>query len=602
MNAARVRAVVWLVALGFVPGGPGRAAVTRSESGSPPLRWNFDQYLSGLEPPPDQNPSTRAIRFHLGTTVSVRGAQSNEWNAVRAAFGQWQAIPGTKIAFEEAAPRTAPTTVSAIDGHNDVVWLSQGIYGDLGLGERIAFGSGTIALTVLGLDVDLSGAPSGTIVEGDILVNRDLDYLTDITGQSANSPFLESVVLHEIGHLLGLNHSPVGSATLWWYQGGGVGPAAGLPSDELAWARATYGLPATLAGTGTVRGTVKVGGVGLLGALVFAERNGGIVESGTATAADGSFRIPGLPPGTYRLRVQPLDPNSGGDTFLVRGLDLDVSSSRIYENGATSFLGMTDAEFTLSAGAVVERNLAPSAGVPPFRITEMRVGLGRNDRQSGDLPVGLVPGQSNVWVGVYVPAVLPPETVLRITGDGLQFGTTEVVRPSLRQLTLVQVPVTVLPGATPGMRSVQVTANGFTAWASGFVDVAASVPDFNFDGLDDAFQRRYFRPFTQTAAAPDGDPDGDGFTNRREAARGSDPTDAKSYGYRLNSVRLTQGGTVLKWESAAGRKYQVWSRDDLGAGDWVKVGGVVTAAGEASEWTDLRPTDRIRLYRVQDPP
>ena len=58
-------------------------AVTRSESGSAPLKWNFDTYLSDFQP--DQNPSTRAIRFHLGTTVSTSGVQSNEWNAVRAA-------------------------------------------------------------------------------------------------------------------------------------------------------------------------------------------------------------------------------------------------------------------------------------------------------------------------------------------------------------------------------------------------------------------------------------------------------------------------------------------------------------------------------------
>ena len=235
-------------------------------------------------------------------------------------------------------------------------------------------------------------------------------------------------------------------------------------------------------------------------------------------------------------------------------------------------------------------------------ITEMRVGLGRGDRQSADQPVGLVQGQSNVWVGVYVPSVLPANTVMKITGDGLEFGATEVVRPSLRQLTLVQIPVTVKSDASPGMRSVQVTANGFTAWASGFVDVRAASMDFNFDGLDDGFQRHFFHPFTRPEAAPEADPDDDGFTNRREAARGSDPTDAASHGYQIVSVRLTGSGTTVTWECASGRRYQLWSREALGVGDWVKVGGAVVAGGVTVSTVDPRPTEQIRLYRVQDAP
>ena len=108
MNSRRMLRMALGAALAFLfPVSEG--AVTRSEAGSAPLKWDFDNYLSDFQP--DQNPSTRAIRFHLGTTVSTSGVQSNEWNAVRAAFGQWQALPGTKIRCEEAAPRTAPPDV-----------------------------------------------------------------------------------------------------------------------------------------------------------------------------------------------------------------------------------------------------------------------------------------------------------------------------------------------------------------------------------------------------------------------------------------------------------------------------------------------------------
>jgi hypothetical protein len=256
-------------------------AVLRTESGSPPLHWNFDQYLA--EYFPDQNPDTRAIRFHLGTTVSRFGTQSNEWNSVRAAFAQWQAIPNTKIRFEEAAPITAPSNLSALDGRNDIVWLSPGTYGQGDLGERISLTSGTIALTVLALDFDFDGNSTGTIVEADTVINRGLNFTTDYGSLSSSEIFLESTLLHEIGHWLGMNHSPLGAATLWWYSGNGVGAGAGLSSDDVSYARSTYGQTAALQADGVVSGTVTSGGNTVSGALISVEQTNGIVVAGTIT-------------------------------------------------------------------------------------------------------------------------------------------------------------------------------------------------------------------------------------------------------------------------------------------------------------------------------
>lgn len=578
---------------------PVSAAVLRTESGSPPLRWNFDQYLADFFP--DQNPSTRAVRFHLGTTVSRSGVQSNEWNSVRSAFAQWQSVPGTKILFEEGAPVSNPVNVSALDGRNDVVWLPNGTYGQGDLGERISMGSGTIALTVLSLDVDFNDSTTGTIVEADTLFNRDLDYAVDFQSTTTSRIFLESAMLHEIGHWLGMNHSPLGAATLWWYQASGVGAGAGLSSDDLSFARSQYGKPATLAADGILRGTVRLGGNGVFGALVAAERPDGVVMAGTVTESDGSFRIPGLPPGQYRLRAYPADPNAGGDASLVRGLELDVSAARRFSSANTSFLPTLDALVTLAAGASVERNVTVSAGTPPFRITEVRTGFNPAGRASGDQPLLLPAGQSNLWVGVFVPVTLPTNAVLSITGPGLTFGNSQVIPQALRQLTLVQAPVTVAPDAPPGLRSIELTANGFTAAAVGFVDVDPIAPDHNFDGLDDRFQRQYFAPWTRTEAGPEADPDGDGFVNRRERLMGSDPTNRSSVAYRLTRIRMTVDGTELTWESAPGRRYQAWSRETLTSG-WVTVGTAVTAGGETSTRTDPRPASAIRFYRITDAP
>ncbi len=575
------------------------AAVVRTESGSPPLHWNFDTYLAEFFP--DQNPNTRAIRFHLGTTVSRNGVQSNEWNAVRAAFAQWQAIPGTKIRFEEAAPVTNPSNVSALDGRNDVVWLGQGTYGQAEFGERISIGSGTIALTVLSLDYDFNNSTTGTIVEADAILNKDLDFFTDYENPTSSRLFLESAMLHEIGHWLGMNHSPLGAASLWWYSAPGVSAGDGLSSDEISFARSTYGRPETLATDGTLRGTVRIGGSPVPGALVSAERPDGVVVAGTATESDGSFRIPGLPPGQYRLRAYPADPNSGGDASLVRGTDLDVSASRRFANANTSFLPAVDSVVNVTGGATIERNLSVSAGSPPFRITEVRSRFDPAGRSSSDQPLLLPAGQSNLWVGVFTPANLPTNATLSVTGPGLTLGPTQVLPKALRQLTLVQIPVTVAPNATPGLRSIELAADGFTARAVGFVDIAPAAPDHNLDGLDDRFQRRYFAPWTRPEAAPEADPDADGFVNRRESTMGSDPTDRNSTAYRITRIRMSAPGTTLTWDSAPGRKYQVWSRESLPAA-WQKVGSPVTAPGESTEFTDSRPPSSIRLYRVGDSP
>lgn len=578
---------------------PGFAAVLRTESGSPPLRWNFDRYLADFFP--DQNPSTRAVRFHLGTTVSRSGVQSNEWNSVRAAFAQWQAVPGTKILFEEGSPVSNPVNVTALDGRNDVVWLPSGTYGQGDLGERISLGSGTIALTVLSLDVDFNDSTTGTIVEADTLIHRDLDYVVDYQSTTASRIFLESVMLHEIGHWLGMNHSPLGAATLWWYQASGVGAGAGLSSDDLSFARSQYGKPEALLADGTLRGTVRLGGTGVFGALVAAERPDGMVVAGTVTESDGTFRIPGLPAGQYRLRAYPADPNAGGDASLVRGLELDVSAARRFSGANTAFLPTLDAVVTLGAGASMERNLTVGVGTPPFRITEVRTGFNPAARASGDQPLLLPAGQSNLWVGVFVPSNLPADAVLKVTGPGLTHGPTQVIPQALRQLTLVQVPVTVAVDAPAGLRSIELTANGFTASAVGFIDVDPIAPDHNFDGLDDRFQRQYFFPWTRSEAGPEADPDSDGFVNRRERLMGSDPTNRSSVAYRLTRIRMTVDGTELSWESAPGRRYQAWSREALTSG-WVKVGTPVTAVGESSTLTDPRPASAVRFYRIADAP
>jgi len=579
-----------LVVLGTAAG---EAAVSRYDAALP-MKWNFDAFDPFLDPPPAQNPVTLAVRYTLGTEAWSASNRTAELNAIRAAFAQWQAVAGTKVRFEEFGSVAGVTDVDSIDGVNMVVWLPGNRLLD---GGRVFFPATARGITMISL-----GA-AGTIAEADIVLNRSLTWFTDFNAVRINDFFVEEVALHEIGHLLGFNHATIGGATMFWTNPGGVDHTAGLSADEAAGLKALYGTPAGLAAVGRVAGRVTLNGGNVLGAMVTLEDAQGNVVTGTATLADGTYALGGVPPGSYTLRVTPLDPPASGDTFLVRGNELDTATPGIWNSAVTGFLPVTNLTATVTAGGTVTRNVTVTGGNPPFRITEMRRGLSQADRASGDFCVQLRPGVAGQWVGVYVPGLAADSgAVLRLTGGGVSYGETQVLPNALRSLTLVQVRVTVASNAVAGLRSLTVTANGFTAWANGFAEILPAQPDFNFDGLDDLFQRRYFDPFTRAEAAPEADPDGDGFVNRREAAMGSDPTSAASVNWRILSAKLTAQGTTVTWESAPGRRYQLFGRDRLAGSTWQAVGMPVLAAGETTQAVDPALTDQLRFYQVRDVP
>lgn len=569
---------------------PARAFVSQYTPGSIPMFWNFDFY--DPDAAPAQNPQTLAIPFTLSQDTASAATRDAEWNAVRAAFAQWEAIPGTKIKFQDAGSIPGPADVSLEDGRNTVVWFSPN---RTVCGGTAFFSSSAAALTCLAYLDD------GTLVEADMILNRSMKWFTDYNNPPATGPFLESVVLHEVGHLLGLNHSPAGAATMFWLTNPGLTAQAGLSADEWSAARALYGTAATKAASTTLRGTVTLNGAAVFGAVVVSEDANGNLTGATVTQANGVYFLTGLVPGNHSLRVTPLDPNGTTDQYLVRGFDLD-EYRRTFSNAATGFQPLTNAPVALAAGVATVRNVAVSAGAPTFRITETRPSYNPADRTSGDYVLQLRRGQTNASVGVYVPGLAGNTATLRLTGGGVTYGATEVIPNALRGMPLVQVTVAVATNAAPGIRSLAVEAGGKTAWANGFIEILPDAPDFNLDGFDDRFQRRWWPLFTQPEARPTADPDNDGWTNAREATAGSNPTDASSVFFRVLSVKVTGAGSVVTAEAAPGRKFQLWSRADLAKATWQTVGTPVTAAGETVQFTDPSAKEQVRFYRVQQVP
>ena len=153
----------------------------------------------------------------------------------------------------------------------------------------------------------------GAITEADIALNPNVVFSTDGTFGTYD---LESTFTHEIGHLLGLEHSAIIGATMQPRQAmnGLFGLSAftqrSLSYDDVAGVRALYG---SRTGTGSLLGKLVSNSFAgqsqpIFGAHVFAEdASTGRVIAGSITLHSGDYRIDGLPPGGYRVIGQGLD-------------------------------------------------------------------------------------------------------------------------------------------------------------------------------------------------------------------------------------------------------------------------------------------------------
>ena len=368
----------------------------------------------------------------------------------------------------------------------------------------------------------------------------------------------------------------------------GVNAQAGLSSDEVAAAKWLYGEPATLATLGRLQGRVTMNGSNVFGAVVLAEEAAsGNLVAGTVSRADGSYDLPAMPPGQYAVRLTPLDP-AGASPFLIRGREIGAA----YDSAETGFLPTTPVTLALAAGATITRDFELTGGSSAFRITQIRSPtLDAGYFFSSGFPASLRPGQSNLFIGVGSATLPTNGATLKITGDGLTVGTASF--DTLSGMNFVSVPIDVASNATPGLRSFVLQRGTDIAYANGFLEIQASVPDFNFDGLDDRFQRKYFELFTAPEAGPGADPDGDGVSNQAEYLAGTNPT------LRIESVRLDARGSTITWQSAPQKSYQLWSRRDLAGDRWQTVGSPVMATGALTEFTDSSATNNFRFYRVQ---
>jgi hypothetical protein len=551
--------------------------------GNNPLRWNVNSTEVSTNV---VNPITKKVRYFIASDFYSASNKTNEWNAIRACFAQWSSVRGSNLQFEEGG--LAPVQTDTVnDNMNTIFWAKKSLYVYGGLVNL----SGRRGWTYVTFSSD------GSILDADIILNGiQYEWFTDFNNSSNQAQFVESILLHEIGHFVGLDHSPAGGATV--ANGpNGIGTQAGLSADEVAAMRYLY--PDTRFKWASIRGKVTSSGTGVFGAIVVAEDSAGNIAGATVTRSDGSYDIFSLPAGAYNLRATPFDPSnaSNNDSLMRPG---EVADD--YASGQTSFLPTANLSLTLTNGETRAQNIAVTGSNPPFRIASLSLpssiqGLISVSRTA----LSIKPGQS-AYLAVS-GASIPSTGTLQISGDGLTVGPTTFYSNKPTGKNSLEARVQVSPNATAGLRSFVVSNGGSLAYANGYLEVEPAFPDYNFDGLDDRYQRQYWAPWTRTEARASSDPDGDHFSNEYEFRSNTNPTNSASWSFRIDSVRQGRYGTVVTWNADIGKKYQVYSRPvfDVTNG-WTEVGGPVTATNAVMSINHPNPQPSRRFYRLQQLP
>jgi hypothetical protein len=258
----------------------------------------------------------------------VDGVSAQQFQtAISRAFGKWD-----DVATAELSSQFAGFTQQSPEDSDD-----QSVLGFLNRPDQ----NRTLAATSFFIDTS-----DGRILESDIFFNSTFAWSVSESGTAGRFD-IESIAVHEIGHLLGLSHSALGETEL--ISGGRrviaaetvmfpIAFSAGntsdreLKADDIAGLSDIYGTSAFTRQFGSISGRVTKNGAGVIGAhvIAFNPRTQKLV-GGFSLSEDGSFVIAGLEPGPHVLRAEPLD-DGDIESFFDSSLGVDVNFNvKFYE-------------------------------------------------------------------------------------------------------------------------------------------------------------------------------------------------------------------------------------------------------------------------------
>jgi hypothetical protein len=264
--------------------------------------------------------ATTPVRYFV-TDQGVSGVSAADFQAaVGQAFATWQAVPSASITYQFAG--FTASLPGDDDGRSTLGFLNEPAM------DRVLASTSFLVDNV-----------TGALLESDIFFNSAFTWSVAKDGERAKWD-IESIAVHEIGHLSGLGHSAIGETEL---MGGsrrvlstgavmfpiaiGPGDISGrhLDPDDIAGISDVYPDDKFNATTGSISGRVTKAGRGVFGAHVvaFDPANGDQVANFTLTR-DGQFSIAGLRPGPHVIRVEPLD-DADTESFFDSSEPVDLT-------------------------------------------------------------------------------------------------------------------------------------------------------------------------------------------------------------------------------------------------------------------------------------
>jgi hypothetical protein len=305
------------------------------------------------------------------------------------------------------------------------------------------------------------------ITDTDIVLNPSYSFATDGTATAYD---LENMVSYSLAWAVGLDGSPIASASAFNTNYPGQIYKRSLGPDDIAGLRALYG--GAGADLGAIAGRVlTLEEEPVFGAHVVALNAAGIVQVGALTDWTGSFSLTSLPPGSYRVYVEPLDGPVTPGNLLYTFRDARRDFRTLFAGGNRS-------------PAVILVQAGETSSLEPFRVEARPPAL--NPRWVEWSPDGVGfpnavaqavqvrPGRSNFLALAGEGLAGVPRTGFSVSGGDIQFDSTRIVR-GLTDLgnPYVILPLTVRPDALPGARTV-IVSDG-TEWAAftGCIEVSA---------------------------------------------------------------------------------------------------------------------------------
>jgi hypothetical protein len=382
-------------------------------------------------------------------------ADSDVLGAVRRALQSWSAAADIQF-LETTSTTEAISPVNAGDGVNLITISETNAavfrFSDSPAQTRVFYDSG------------------GTIIEADIALNPHTLFSTDGTTGTYD---LESTLAHEIGHLIGLEHSAIIASTMQPRQAknGVYGLPAitqrSLSADDATAARALYG---PHSGTSSISGrlTTNTGGRArsIFGAHIFAEDVAtGNVVAGSVSLALGNYRLDGLRPGVYRIFGQSLNGPVSAADVADAGPGETTPSFRSFVGSASTVTQSLNvsANSSRQLSFFVFTNRAPA-------LTPRVIGM------NGELSITALPLEPGNTYTIFVGG----EGVEQISGEGISISSPFVrVDPASVQpqefgtnYSVISFVVTISPNIPAGDYTIRLhSASGEVAYLPGALTI-----------------------------------------------------------------------------------------------------------------------------------